>query len=100
MKMAVLHQLGETPRYEDFPDPVPGEGEVLIEVRAVALENVDGMMAAATHYASGQFFSSLPAVVGFDGIGTLPNGSLVGFGGTRSPYGGPQGSRSAAARRG
>ncbi|HET6319001.1 MAG TPA: zinc-binding alcohol dehydrogenase family protein [Chloroflexota bacterium] len=87
MKAAVLHQFGETPRYEDFPDPMPGEGEVLIDVRAVALENVDRMMAAGTHYASRQFLPTLPAVVGFDGIGALEDGSLVGFGGMRSPYG-------------
>ena len=27
MKAAVLHELGGIPRYEDFPDPVAGEGE-------------------------------------------------------------------------
>ena len=41
MKAAVLHEVGGVPRYEDFPDPVPQDGEVLIEVRAVAVENVD-----------------------------------------------------------
>jgi len=25
MKAAVLHNFGETPRYEDFPDPTKGE---------------------------------------------------------------------------
>ncbi len=29
------------PRYEDFPDPVAGDGEVIIDVKAVAVENVD-----------------------------------------------------------
>jgi threonine dehydrogenase-like Zn-dependent dehydrogenase len=36
MKAAVLHEIGGIPRYEDFPDPVPGDGEVMIEVKAVA----------------------------------------------------------------
>ncbi|MFD1676768.1 quinone oxidoreductase family protein [Alicyclobacillus fodiniaquatilis] len=87
MKAAVLYQFGEIPRYEDFPDPVPGEGEVLINVKAVALENVDKMMAEGTHFASRQFLSTLPAIVGFDGIGELPDGRLVGFGGVKGPYG-------------
>ena len=30
MKAAVLHQVGGIPRYEDFPDPVAGAGEVII----------------------------------------------------------------------
>jgi len=87
MKAAVLHQFGETPRFEDFPDPVPAEGQILIYVKAVALENIDKMMAAGTHFASQQFLSKLPAIVGFDGIGMLEDGRLVGFGGLQAPYG-------------
>lgn len=41
MKAAVLHEYGAVPRYEDFPDPVAGDGEVVVEVKAVAVENVD-----------------------------------------------------------
>lgn len=87
MKAAVLHQFGDIPRYEDFPDPIPNENEVVIEVKAVAFENVDKAMAAGTHFASRQFLSMLPAIVGFDGIGALPDGRLVGFGGVKAPYG-------------
>lgn len=87
MKAAVLHGIGTTPRFEDFPDPVPEEGEVLVKVRAVALENIDRMVAAGTHFAAAQFMSQLPAVVGFDGVGTIEDGSLVGFGSPRPPYG-------------
>lgn len=87
MKAAVLHQLGETPRYEDFPDPTPGEGQILVHVKAVALENVDKMMAEGSHFASQQFLSRLPAIIGFDGIGMLEDGRLVGFGGVKAPYG-------------
>jgi NADPH2:quinone reductase len=67
------------PRYEDFPDPVAGEGEVVIEVKAVAVESIDKMIAAGTHFASKQFMARLPVVPGFDGVGTLPDGTLVGF---------------------
>jgi len=41
MKAAVLHELGAVPRYADFPDPVAGDGEVIVQVKAVAVENVD-----------------------------------------------------------
>lgn len=87
MKAAVLHNFGEIPQYEEFPDPIPDENEVLIDVKAVALENVDKLMSSGTHFASRQFLTSLPAIVGFDGIGALPDGRLVGFGGVKAPYG-------------
>jgi NADPH:quinone reductase-like Zn-dependent oxidoreductase len=87
MKAAVLHQLGEVPRYEDFPDPVPAENEQIVHVKAVALENVDKAMANGSHFASQQFLPALPAIVGFDGIGSLDDGRLVGFAGIRPPYG-------------
>jgi NADPH:quinone reductase-like Zn-dependent oxidoreductase len=87
MKAAVLHEVGGVPRYEDFPDPVPGDDEVVIDVIAVAVENVDKLVAAGKHYASGQFLAELPMIPAFDGIGTLPDGTIVGFGNPRPPYG-------------
>ncbi|MFF5294748.1 quinone oxidoreductase family protein [Paractinoplanes globisporus] len=87
MKAAVLHERDGVPRYEDFPDPVAGEGEVIIEVRAVAVENVDKAVAAGTHYAGRAMMPELPAIPCFDGIGTLADGRLVGFGNPRPPYG-------------
>ncbi|GAA0978751.1 zinc-binding alcohol dehydrogenase family protein [Acrocarpospora macrocephala] len=87
MKAAVLHEVGGIPRYEDFPDPVAAEDEVIIDVKAVAVENVDKMIAAGRHYASKKFIDELPAIPAFDGIGTLPDGALVGFGNIRPPYG-------------
>ena len=87
MKAAVLHKFGKAPRYEDFPDPTCGEGEALVEVKAVALENIDRAMARGSHFASRQFLPHLPAIVGSDGIGALENGQLIGFGGMKPPYG-------------
>ena len=84
---AVLHEIGGIPRYEDFPDPVAGDDEVVIDVKAVAVENVDKRIAAGTHYASRQYTTQLPAIPAFDGIGALPDGTLVGFGNPRRPYG-------------
>ncbi|GAA3590575.1 zinc-binding alcohol dehydrogenase family protein [Nonomuraea rosea] len=87
MKAAVLHEVGGIPRYEDFPDPVAGDDELIIEVKAVAVENVDKAIAAGTHYASEKYLTRLPLVPVFDGIGTLADGTLVGFGNPRLPYG-------------
>ncbi|HEU4782061.1 MAG TPA: zinc-binding alcohol dehydrogenase family protein [Ktedonobacterales bacterium] len=87
MKAAVLHKFGKAPRYEDFPDPTRGEGEVFVEVKAVALENIDRAMARGSHFASRQSLPHLPAIVGSDGIGALENGQLIGFGGMKPPYG-------------
>lgn len=43
MKAVVFHEFGgvEKLRYEDFPDPEPGAGEVLVKVKACALNHLD-----------------------------------------------------------
>ncbi|MEU8277077.1 zinc-binding alcohol dehydrogenase family protein [Microbispora bryophytorum] len=87
MKAAVLHEAGGIPHYEDFPDPVAADGEVIIDVKAVAVENVDKAIAAGTHYASEKYIGRFPVIPAFDGVGALPDGTLVGFGGIRPPYG-------------
>jgi hypothetical protein len=33
MKAAIMHDFGGIPLYEDFPDPVAEDGEVVVEVR-------------------------------------------------------------------
>src|SRR5271170_541247 len=84
MNAAVLRSLGQPPRCESFPDPVPGEGEVLVEVRAAALKPIDRQMASGAHYAS---FRNLPVIPGTDGVGLLPDGTRVFFPLARAPYG-------------
>jgi len=84
MHAAVLHALGEAPRYEDFADPVAADGEGMVEVLAAALKPVDKQIAAGTHYASPR---KLPAICGTDGVGRLSDGRRVFFAGARSPYG-------------
>jgi hypothetical protein len=42
MKATVIEKVGDTPQYRDFDDPVPAEGELLIRVKAVALEKAWG----------------------------------------------------------
>jgi NADPH:quinone reductase-like Zn-dependent oxidoreductase len=50
VKAAVLHALGELPRFEEIPDPVPAAGEELIEVTAAPLNNIDKVRADGSHY--------------------------------------------------
>jgi len=87
MKAAVVHELGGVPRYEDFPDPVPQDGEVFVRPRAVAVENVDKAIVNGTHYAAGRFVATFPMIPAFDGIGELEDGTLVSFGNLHPPYG-------------
>src|SRR5215470_4165531 len=84
MKAAVLHALGESPRFEDFADPQPIEDEVLVHVKAASLKNVDKMMASGSHY---DRLPHLPCVCGVDGVGLLDDGTRVYCGGARPPYG-------------
>jgi NADPH:quinone reductase-like Zn-dependent oxidoreductase len=84
MNAAVLHALGKPPRFEQFPEPIPGEGEVIVQVRAASLKPVDKQMASGSHYASPR---ELPVVCGVDGVGLLDGGARVFFGGPRHPYG-------------
>lgn len=84
MYAAMLHALGRAPRYEQFPDPVPGTDEVLVQVSAAALKPVDKQMAAGSHYASPRAF---PVVCGVDGAGRLDSGARVFFAGPRPPNG-------------
>jgi NADPH:quinone reductase-like Zn-dependent oxidoreductase len=75
MKAAVLHQLGQTPEYEDFPDPIPEQpDELVLNVRAASVKNFDKLRAGASYYAS---YTKLPVVVGIDGVGQLEDGARV-----------------------
>ncbi|CCH78150.1 Putative Alcohol dehydrogenase zinc-binding domain protein [Nostocoides japonicum T1-X7] len=87
MKAAVVDRRGGIPAYRDVPDPEPGEGEVVVTVEAVAVENVDRAIVAGTHYTAAAFQEALPAIPCFDGVGRLSDGTLVGFGGLQPPRG-------------
>ena len=81
---AVLHGIGQAPRYEPFPVPVPGEGQAVVSVTAAALKPSDRLMANGVHYAPTRF----PQIVGLDGVGRLPDGTRVAFFAPQPPYGG------------
>jgi NADPH:quinone reductase-like Zn-dependent oxidoreductase len=84
MNAAVLHAFNESPRFEQFSEPIAEENEVIVHVRAAALKPVDKRMASGSHYAA---FGELPVVCGMDGVGCLDDGTRVFFAGPRPPYG-------------
>jgi NADPH2:quinone reductase len=84
MQAAVVNALGQAPRYQSFPDPVAGEGEAIIQVRAAGLHPIVKAFASGSHYAGN---SEVPAVPGVDGVGTLGDGSRVYFAFARKPWG-------------
>lgn len=84
MKAAVVHSFDAPPRYGTFTDPVAGENEVLVNVRAVGLHRVIKSIANGSHYLS---TGELPFIPGVDGVGDLEDGSRVYFGMVRGPFG-------------
>ena len=84
MNAAVLHAIGQIPRCDQFPEPVPAEGEALVHVSAAALKPVDKAMASGSHYAS---YREFPVVCGLDGAGSLQDGTRVLFAEPRRPHG-------------
>jgi len=84
MNAAVLHALNESPRCEQFAEPIAEENEVIVHVRAAALKPLDKQMANGSHYAA---FRELPLVCGTDGVGCLDDGTRVFFARPRLPYG-------------
>jgi NADPH2:quinone reductase len=84
MKAAVIYEAGQSPRYADFPDPVPAENEMLVRVKAAGLHPIVKGLASGAHYASS---GALPAICGIDGVGVLEDGRRIYFGALRPPYG-------------
>jgi NADPH:quinone reductase-like Zn-dependent oxidoreductase len=67
MKAVRIHEDGgpEVLRYEDAPDPEPGEGEVLIELRAASLNHLDVWVR------KGLPSVPKPRILGADGAGVI-----------------------------
>jgi zinc-binding alcohol dehydrogenase/oxidoreductase len=68
MKAIVLHEAGgpEAVRLEDVADPTPGPGEVVVRLRAAALNHRD-LFISRGQYAGLRF----PIILGADGVGEL-----------------------------
>jgi len=71
MKAVVLHEYGPPSKliYEDFDDPVPAPGEVLVRVHAVSVNPIDWKMRSGA--AKDRFPLTLPAILGRDVAGTV-----------------------------
>jgi NADPH:quinone reductase-like Zn-dependent oxidoreductase len=71
MKAIVVHQYGgpEVLRYEDYPDPVPGPGEVLVRVAASSVNPIDYKRRAGL---TKDFYPmTFPGLIGVDIAGTV-----------------------------
>jgi NADPH:quinone reductase-like Zn-dependent oxidoreductase len=84
MHAAVVSVLGLPPQYQEFPDPLVGEGEVAINVRAIGLHPVVKAIASGAHYSG---TGELPMIPGVDGVGAMEDGKRVYFGFVRRPWG-------------
>src|SRR5271163_3173238 len=84
MNAAVVYAFNQPPRYTTFADPVPAEGERLVQVKAAGLHPIVKVLANGTHYGS---TGELPFIPGVDGVGRLEDGKRVYFGSARSPFG-------------
>jgi len=71
MKAVVLHEYGPPSKlvYEDFDDPVPASGEVLVRVHAVSLNPIDWKMRSGA--AKERFPITFPAILGRDVAGIV-----------------------------
>ena len=85
MKAAVVFEVGKSPVYSEFNDPVPADGEVCVAVTASALTNFTKVRAAGKHFS---FSTQPPFIVGIDGGGRHDDGRRVYFLFPRKPYGG------------
>ena len=84
MHAAVVTELGKSPQYLEFPEPVIEAGEQLVHVSAAGLHNLVKALAKGSHYAGS---NELPFVAGVDGVGTLDSGERVYFIFARRPWG-------------
>lgn len=84
MKAAIVKEIGSSPAYADFAEPIPEKSEALITVKAASLNHLTKGRASSRHYSAA---GMLPLVAGADGIGTLPDGRRVYFVLPRPPFG-------------
>ncbi len=71
MKAIVVHQYGgpEVLKFEEYPDPVPGRGEVLVRVAAASVNPIDYKRRAGL---TKDFYPiKFPGLIGVDMAGTV-----------------------------
>src|SRR5579885_2965589 len=71
MKAVVVHKYGgpEVLKFEDYPDPVPGAGEVLVRVAAASVNPLDYKRRAGL--TDGYYPIHFPGLIGVDMAGTV-----------------------------
>jgi NADPH:quinone reductase-like Zn-dependent oxidoreductase len=71
MKAIVVHQYGgpEVLKWEEYPDPVPGQGEVLIKVAAASVNPIDYKRRAGL--TKDWYPMKFPGLIGVDIAGTI-----------------------------
>ncbi len=71
MKAIVVHQYGgpEVLKFEEYPDPVPGQGEVLVRVAAASVNPIDYKRRAGLTKDS--YPIKFPGLIGVDVAGTV-----------------------------
>jgi NADPH:quinone reductase-like Zn-dependent oxidoreductase len=84
VKAAVIMQKDQPPIYGDFKEPMSAPDHSIVYVQASSISQITKARASATHYSSD---NKVPFVPGFDGVGTLEDGSRVYFLLPISPFG-------------
>ncbi len=71
MKAIVLHEFGppKNLQYEDVPDPIPAEGEVLIRLAATSVNPIDYKLRSGVY--KNRYHIELPIILGRDIAGTI-----------------------------
>jgi NADPH:quinone reductase-like Zn-dependent oxidoreductase len=86
MKQAQILTWGSDPTLVDLPTPTapaPDSDLVQVKVQVAGLHPLVRLRASGTHYSA----SVLPHILGTDGVGTTPDGSLVYFSALNPPGG-------------
>jgi NADPH:quinone reductase-like Zn-dependent oxidoreductase len=77
MRAAVVRDVGSPPEPGELPDPQRGDGEVLVEVHAAALNPIDVAIASGRFYAGPPH---VPYAPGREGVGVVREGDGVASG--------------------
>ena len=80
----MLVEVGAPPRFSDFAEPEPGEGQIEVEVAAAGVHHVNLARASGSFYIGRPV---VPSVVGSDGVGRTAEGRRVFFDAPVAPYG-------------
>lgn len=84
MKAVVINAVGENPVYGEFQEPIAGENQEVVTVKAAAISQLVKSRASGKHYSSKP---TSPFIAGIDGTGYLCNGCPVYFLTFSTPWG-------------